>query len=73
MKNFILKEISDTALTEFDESLPNETPFTQASFYGTWQTNLGRLAKRFLVYENNKIVASYQTVRYPLWLNFGYF
>ncbi|MFA7252803.1 MAG: peptidoglycan bridge formation glycyltransferase FemA/FemB family protein, partial [Candidatus Paceibacterota bacterium] len=41
--------------------------------YGTWQTNLGRLAKRFLVYENNKIVASYQTVRYPLWLNFGYF
>lgn len=73
MKSFTVKEISDTTLNEFDESLPNNTPFTQASFYGAWQTSLGRLVKRFLVYEDNEIVASYQIVRYPLWLNYGYF
>ncbi|KKU16782.1 MAG: hypothetical protein UX26_C0016G0001, partial [Parcubacteria group bacterium GW2011_GWC1_45_9] len=44
----------------------DNVPFTQASFYGDWQKELGRAVKRFLVYSDGEIVAYFQLIKYPL-------
>ncbi|MEI8249362.1 MAG: peptidoglycan bridge formation glycyltransferase FemA/FemB family protein, partial [Candidatus Taylorbacteria bacterium] len=60
----------------FRELAPNEafdpnilqsgTPFTQQSFYGTWQHNLKREVKRYVALKDTQIVAYFQLIVYPL-------
>ncbi|MDO8505964.1 MAG: peptidoglycan bridge formation glycyltransferase FemA/FemB family protein [bacterium] len=65
MTNFELREMRGEE--HFDpNTLCDNAPFTQASFYGNWQKNLGRTVKRFLVYSDKKIVAYFQLIKYPL-------
>ncbi len=52
---------------EFDPStLVSGVPFTQAQFYGTWQKNLGRSVRRFVVSEGGKPVAFFKVIAFPL-------
>jgi lipid II:glycine glycyltransferase (peptidoglycan interpeptide bridge formation enzyme) len=50
-----------------------DSPFTQAQFYGQWQVNLGREVKRFVISCDEKVVAYFQLIKYPLWRNKNYF
>ncbi|HEY4495857.1 MAG TPA: peptidoglycan bridge formation glycyltransferase FemA/FemB family protein [Candidatus Paceibacterota bacterium] len=68
------------AFRELDQSEPfdplilnSKTPFTQAQFYGQWQTNLGREVKRFVVLSEGKKVAYFQLIKYPLFGQKSYF
>lgn len=72
VQNFKIREIGNNE--NFDPSnLCDNVPFTQASFYGDWQKNLGRLVKRFLVYSDKEIIAYFQLVKYPLLFGRSYF
>jgi len=65
MKKIEFREIGSGE--EFDpNSICDNVPFTQASFYGDWQKELGRAVKRFLVYSDGEIVAYFQLIKYPL-------
>ncbi len=65
MKQYKLKEIKKGE--DFNPSdICSNVPFTQAGFYGVWQNGLGLEAKRFLIYCNEKVVAYFQIVKYPL-------
>jgi len=71
MKQFRFQEIGQNDV--FDQTtICENTPFTQASFYGDWQKNLGRTVKRFLVYGDEEIVAYFQLIKYPLLLGKSY-
>jgi lipid II:glycine glycyltransferase (peptidoglycan interpeptide bridge formation enzyme) len=71
MKQFKLREIGKDE--NFDpNSLCDNAPFTQASFYGDWQKNLGRVVRRFLINDGDKIVAYFQLIKYPLLLGKSY-
>lgn len=71
MKNFDFKEIITDEY--FDpSSLCEDVPFTQASFYGDWQKSLGRKVRIFLAYKDNKVVAYFQIIKYPLLLGKSY-
>ena len=72
LQNFEIREIKNGE--NFDPSIfCDNVPFTQASFYGDWQKNLGRTVKRFLVSRDKEIVAYFQIVKYPLLLGKSYF
>lgn len=72
MKQFKFREIENDE--DFDpNNLCDSVPFTQASFYGDWQKDIGRLVKRFLVYRGKEIVAYFQLIKYPLLLGKSYF
>lgn len=51
----------------------DKVPFTQGSFYGNWQKNLGRRVRRFLVSSGNEKVAYFQLIKYPLLFGKSYF
>jgi lipid II:glycine glycyltransferase (peptidoglycan interpeptide bridge formation enzyme) len=71
MNNFKIREIGNGE--NFDPSVFCENvPFTQASFYGDWQKNLGRIVKRFLVSSDKEIIAYFQIIKYPLLLGKSY-
>ncbi len=71
MTTFEIREIDNKE--DFDLStLFEDIPFTQASLYGEWQENLGRIVKRFLISENGEIVAYFQLIKYPLLLGKSY-
>ena len=46
--------------------IDNNTPFTQAWFYGEWQEAMGRKAKRFGIYDNSETLGFFQAIKYPL-------
>lgn len=65
MSKYTLQEIQKN--DSFDPTtLCEKTPFTQAPFYGDWQEHLGRTVRRFLILREEKVVAYFQTVSYPL-------
>lgn len=71
MNTYTLHEIEKD--DPFDPAtLCEKTPFTQASFYGDWQTHLGRKVRRFLILREKKTVAYFQMVSYPLLLKKTY-
>jgi len=71
MKQFKIREIGKDE--NFDpNNLCDNVPFTQASFYGDWQKNLGRTVRRFLFLSDNNIIAYFQLVKYPLLLGKSY-
>ncbi len=71
MKQFKFREIGEDE--NFDlNNFCNNVPFTQANFYGNWQKSLGRSVRRFLIDNNNKTVAYFQLIKYPLLLNKSY-
>lgn len=47
-------------------------PFTQAKFYGDWQKFLGRKVRRFVVKNNEQVVAYFQLIKYPLISTYNY-
>lgn len=52
---------------EFNPLLARKNaPFTQAWFFGEWQTEAKREVRRFLIQEKDKLVAVIQAVRYSL-------
>lgn len=72
IKPFELQEVGDDE--NFNPSnLCENVSFTQASFYGDWQKNLGRTVRKFLVYSDKKIIAYFQLIKYPLLLGKSYF
>lgn len=71
MKQFSLRELSGNELFDL-QRLCDSAPFTQASFYGNWQKNLGRVARRFLISGGDTVVAYFQTITYPLALGKNY-
>jgi len=72
MKNFKLREIGKDELFDPLIICP-DTPFTQAQFYGEWQTSLGKEVKRFVVSSDQEVVAYFQLIRYPLLRDKSYF
>ena len=71
MNNFEIREIGNDE--NFDPSVFCENvPFTQASFYGDWQKNLGRVVKRFLISSDKENIAYFQIIKYPLLLGKSY-
>lgn len=71
MKQFSVRELSGNE--SFDlQRLCDSAPFTQASFYGDWQKNLGRRVRKFLVSGGDTVVAYFQTITYPLALGKNY-
>ena len=63
--NFTIRELQNNE--DFDpSSLCMETPFTQASFYGSWQKSLPRKVRRFLISSDSTVVVYFQLVKYPL-------
>lgn len=65
MSQFVFRELE--AGQDFNPlALNPTTPFTQAPFYGEWQEALGRKVRRLLVYQDNKVVAYLQLIKYPL-------
>ncbi|PIR66890.1 MAG: hypothetical protein COU51_01495 [Parcubacteria group bacterium CG10_big_fil_rev_8_21_14_0_10_36_14] len=72
MKQFKFREIENEE--NFNPTIICENvPFTQAGFYGDWQKSLGRIVKRFLVSDGDKIVAYFQIIKYSLLLGKSYF
>ncbi len=72
MQQFELREIGEDYI--FDPTIIYEnTPFTQARFYGDWQKNLGRTVRRFLVSNKGEVVAYFQIIKYPLLFGKSYF
>lgn len=72
IKNFKIREIG--IKESFDPNIFYEqAPFTQANFYGNWQRNLGRVVRRFVISINNKNIAYFQLIKYPLLLGKSYF
>ena len=46
---------------DFDpNTIVQDTPFTQAFFYGKWQEKMNREVKRFIVKNDNKKIAYFQ-------------
>jgi len=71
MRQFEIREIGKDE--NFDpNNLCDNVSFTQASFYGDWQKNLGRTVRRFLFLSDNNIIAYFQLVKYPLLLGKSY-
>ena len=65
MRRYQLQELKETDL--FDPTTINrDAPFTQANFYGDWQKNLGRRARRFLVLDGQDKIAYFQIIKYSL-------
>jgi lipid II:glycine glycyltransferase (peptidoglycan interpeptide bridge formation enzyme) len=65
MNKFKIKEINDSE--DFDPSiLCQNTPFTQAGFYGDWQKALGRVVRRFLISKDSEVIGYFQIIKYPL-------
>jgi len=72
MKKFEFREIGKDDI--FDPTtICENTPFTQAFFYGDWQKKLGRTVKRFLVIDGEKTIAYFQLIKYPLLFGRSYF
>lgn len=69
--NYIFKELKDDENFE-SSSLVENVPFTQASFYGDWQKYFKRTVKRFIVNKNDKTVAYFQLIKYPLISKWNY-
>lgn len=71
MKQFSLRELSINE--SFDlQRLCDSAPFTQASFYGDWQKNLGKRVRKFLISGDDTVVAYFQTITCPLALGRNY-
>ena len=72
MSIFVFRELGENE--SFDPLIiyPN-APFTQAQFYGQWQTSLSREVKRFVVLNGEKVVAYFQLIKYPLLFGKSYF
>ena len=65
MRRYQLQELKETDL--FDPTTINrDAPFTQANFYGDWQKNLGRRARRFLVLDGQDKIAYFQIIKYSV-------
>lgn len=72
MRQFVFKPVPDNEVADLVGLFPN-APFTQAEFYGKWQTGLGREVRRFLVYLETEPVAYFQLIKYPLVAGKSYF
>lgn len=46
--------------------IDNNTPFTQAWFYGEWQETMSRKVRRFEICDNSKTFGFFQVIKYPL-------
>ena len=65
MPQYRLQELKETDL--FDPTtIDADAPFTQASFYGDWQKNLERAARKFLVLDGQDKIAYFQIIKYSL-------
>ncbi|MFH1402066.1 MAG: peptidoglycan bridge formation glycyltransferase FemA/FemB family protein [Patescibacteria group bacterium] len=72
INNFTFYEIPEGE--NFDPSvIYANAPLTQARFYGEWQKQSGREARRFSVKKDNEIVAYFQLIKYPLIWGKNYF
>ena len=72
MNNFVLREFGENE--SFDPlTIYSNVPFTQAKFYGNWQKSLGREVKRYIILCDNKPIAYFQIIKYPLFRDKSYF
>ena len=72
MRRYQLQELKETDL--FDPTTINrDAPFTQASFYGDWQKNLERAARKFLVLDGQDKIAYFQIIKYSLPFDKSYY
>ncbi|MFH1170580.1 MAG: peptidoglycan bridge formation glycyltransferase FemA/FemB family protein [Candidatus Vogelbacteria bacterium] len=72
MNDLIFRALEETEL--FDPlTLCSDAPFTQARFYGQWQTSLDRAVKRFVVSRDNQTVAFFQLIKYQFFNGKSYF
>lgn len=65
MSAFTFRKCADDEL--FDPlTISPDALFTQASFYGVWQKSIGREVERFVVMNEERAVAYFQIITYPL-------
>ncbi|MBI2609962.1 peptidoglycan bridge formation glycyltransferase FemA/FemB family protein [Candidatus Giovannonibacteria bacterium] len=71
MSNYLFRELNENE--DFDPAILDPSVyFTQAKFYGDWQKDFGREAKRYVIYEGGTHVGYFQLVKYPLLLGKSY-
>lgn len=53
--------------TKYDPLVINEnTPFTQAWFFGQWQETMGRKVRRFEIKKSAETIGFFQAIKYPM-------
>jgi lipid II:glycine glycyltransferase (peptidoglycan interpeptide bridge formation enzyme) len=65
MDRYTFQEVNDEQDVDL-LSIRKDTPYTQTTFYGKWQEKLGGTARSYLMYHGDKVVAYFQTIKYPL-------
>lgn len=69
--SYQFKELKENENFE-PSTIVENTPFTQADFYGNWQRFFKREVRRFTISKENKVIGYFQPIKYPLIGNKNY-